>query len=106
MDCAARGLILEPRQLARATLRERLLDVLTARRRARTTFGWPMSPTRVLISREESPARCAVDDRGVAKKARYIVACACSLVFLFSLDEALAHVVHFRRRLLLAHYVR
>jgi len=46
-----------------------------------------------------------VDDRGVAKKARYIVVCARSLVFLFSLDEALAHVVHFRRRLSLAHYV-
>ena len=46
-----------------------------------------------------------VDDRGVAKKARYIVVCARSLVFLFSFDEALAHVVHFRRRLLLAHYV-
>jgi hypothetical protein len=46
-----------------------------------------------------------VDDRGVAKKARYIVVCARSLVFLFGLDEALAHVVHFRRRLSLAHYV-
>lgn len=46
-----------------------------------------------------------VDDRGVAKKARYIVVCARSLVFLFSLDEALAHVVYFRRRLLFAHYV-
>ncbi len=69
----------------------------TARRRARTTFGWPMSPTKVLISREDNPARCASTIAESRTKARYIVVCARSLVFLFSLDEALTHVVHFRR---------
>ena len=30
-----------------------------ARRRARTTFGWPMPPKRSLISRDDRPERCA-----------------------------------------------
>jgi hypothetical protein len=38
-----------------------------------------------------------VDDRGVTNEAGYIVVGARSLVFLFSFDEALAHVVHLRR---------
>ena len=68
-----------------------------ARRRARTTFGCPMSPISELISRDDIPRRWASTIAESRIEACDVVVDARPLVLLLGLDEVPAGGFEFRR---------